>query len=56
MLRTYYLNIVDIIGAVLYTGKHAHTEIDMAHPGISYQANPTGTAVTLSMDYPVLLD
>jgi hypothetical protein len=48
MLRTYYLNIVDIIGAVLYTGKHAHTESDMAHPGTS--------AVTLSMDYPVLLD
>ena len=48
MLRTYYLDIADIIGVMLYTRKHAHTEIDMSHPGTS--------VVTLSMDYPVLLD
>jgi hypothetical protein len=46
MLKTYYLDIVDIIGVMLYTRKHAHAEIEMDNPAVYM--------VTLSADYPVL--
>lgn len=35
MLATYYLDIVDTIGVMLYTRKHAYAEIEMDNLGTS---------------------